>query len=269
MADFGVLEDSVHIATYGFPEWGMMERSKFQPLSTTSTYSWTLDDLDDSSIPKNNSDSPCLAIEAMPSSSLGQSSCFSILSTPQVLKIRLDHVFRELGQLVMSPSFKGNRDLQNTALGNARAILTVSASLRFTEAYFTMWHPSCPILHKPTYNPCSVNLPLLLSVILMGAVYSPFPSDVKVTQDIADIAEQYIFQQPELSGVFKNDRDKPILSSISHLEVLQSATLMVIMQNWEGLTPTKLRVRKSPMSRLVKVGKNLHLCKVYQGSINN
>jgi Fungal specific transcription factor domain len=238
-----MLADSVQGVTDGLSGWGTLIPSVLQPISTSPAH-------DRNSV--YSLKEPLIATKAVQLSS-NQFSGNDLDFESEILQNRLDHIFRDLGRLVISPTFKGDKASQLSALMKAKTILTAPTALKFTESYFKLWHPNCAFLHKSTFDPCGVILPLLLSVLLMGAVYSPIPAHRKITQDIADIAEQYAFQQPELSEDFTFDYDQSTITSILHMQALQSAMFMLTLQNWQGTKSTKVRVRNAPMSKLIKV----------------
>jgi Fungal specific transcription factor domain len=225
-----VLAASVYNATNCVFNTGMIRLSKQRALPLASAHNRPIDDSDSY-----------------------QSSDYPLHPEHELLEERIRRIFRELEQVIMSPSYEGNIDSQKTALAKAKRLLSVSNALRFTEAYFATWHTNCPLLHESTFDPCSVSLSLWLSVILMGAAYSPVHSHTATTQGIADIAERYIFQMLELSGDSLLNDYQPLSTSILHLQVLQSAAITVVAQNFQGTSRARLRVRKTSLSKLVEV----------------
>ena len=51
-------------------------------------------------------------------------------------------------------------------------ILTADNIAKWTQLYFRHWHKSYPIVHEPSYHPCSAALPLLLSMACIGGMVS-------------------------------------------------------------------------------------------------
>jgi hypothetical protein len=77
--------------------------------------------------------------------------------------------------------------------------------------------------------------------------------DVKAARDIAEIAQQYIFQQLHMSEQSATDQGQNWRNSVLTLQALQAALNVIVILNWDGITSTRRRVRGTLMSKIIKV----------------
>ena len=52
--------------------------------------------------------------------------------------------------------------------------ITADAIAAHIKLYFKHWHHHAPMVHEATFNPCTAALPLVLSVMSLGAMVSVF-----------------------------------------------------------------------------------------------
>lgn len=126
--------------------------------------------------------------------------------------------------------------------------------------YFRYWHPSCPIIYTPAFDLEAISLPLLASLIFMGAMYSSDETEVHVARRVLDFAELFIFSsdtfscEHEIGVVFSGDR-KPddSMSDWIQFENFQAGFLMVVVQYWAGSRSSRNRAMENRFSEIIQV----------------
>lgn len=122
------------------------------------------------------------------------------------------------------------RELPLSALGG---LLGRSRVEQYLVHYLDLWHPNCPIMHRPTYYCKETSLPLLASMAFLGAMYSSDESERAAASDLVEYAESYIFSQSplrdcdELEACFDE-------SPVSAFENLQAGLIIVIARFCAG-----------------------------------
>ncbi|KAJ6107371.1 hypothetical protein N7523_008694 [Penicillium sp. IBT 18751x] len=145
-------------------------------------------------------------------------------------------------------------------------LLTTARIERFIDLYFEYWHPSAAIIHPPSFDPGSVSLSLLASVVFMGAMYSQDDMEVYIAKKVIDFAELFTFS----NGIFASDseiliqfcRDRDFLNeydSCTPLQDLQAGLIMVIAQYWAGSHTSRNRAREERFSQVVKIARQVGL----------
>ncbi len=81
-------------------------------------------------------------------------------------------------------------------------LFTPSKISKLVNLYFEFWHPHCPILHQPSFNIDTTSPVMLLSVTLMGAMYSQVDQEVSTAKRILDLSELVVFSMPDLTDEF-------------------------------------------------------------------
>lgn len=151
---------------------------------------------------------------------------------------------------------------------NLNFLLTTARIRTFSALYFRYWQPSCAIIHVPSFDPETVSLPLLASVVFMGAMYSGDPREAYVAKRVLDFAELYIFS----SHVFSPDTEIATLFSGTRppdddasdwvkFQNFQAGFLVTVVQYWAGSRPSRNRAMENRFSEIVKVARCLTLVK--------
>ena len=142
-------------------------------------------------------------------------------------------------------------------------LFTPSKIEKYISHYFEFWHPHCPIIHQPSFNVETAPIPLLISMSLMGVMYSQVDHEVKSAKVILDLAELFVYSQPDLTEEFEiqqmlraslsSSPDQTPLMSLLAFQSLQAAYLMVCVQFWAGNSVARKRSIETRFSVLVKV----------------
>ena len=144
------------------------------------------------------------------------------------------------------------------------------------QRYFQHWHKHAPIVHEPSFNPCTAALPLVLALMGLGGMvravlfipgfgantfqYSPADEQV-IKLKLFDTIETLIFSLPSLSLEYDSPgRTYPLLDSDSseqaqqyQLEEVQGAYLYVVLQYWTGNSVARSRNRQHRFTKVVAV----------------
>ncbi|THC97091.1 hypothetical protein EYZ11_003409 [Aspergillus tanneri] len=139
-------------------------------------------------------------------------------------------------------------------------LLTTARIRKFISMYFKYWQPNCPILHRPTFDPDTVSLSLLVAVAFMGAMYSDNEKEVHVAKRLVDFAELLVFSsdifsfESEIGAVFCGNRNTNGESNDwLQLQNFQAGYIILIVQYWAGSLMSRNRAMENRFSEVVKV----------------
>ncbi|KAI5366188.1 hypothetical protein Slin15195_G077110 [Septoria linicola] len=125
----------------------------------------------------------------------------------------------------------------------------------YLNAYWALWHPNCPIIHKPTFNVQASPAMLLAVMALLGACLSPVPGDRESALMWLDAVEEWVFSAPEFSDDPLQPHPGGEHSSTlrKRLDALRTAYCVVLLQTWEGNDTAKRRVGRSRYTDVIGV----------------
>jgi hypothetical protein len=141
-------------------------------------------------------------------------------------------------------------------------LFTPSRIKRLVGLYFEFWHPHCPIIHQGTFSVETAPTPLLVAVVVVGAMYSQVDRDVSTTKFLLDLAELYVFSIDDLTDEFEirqmlrapyNTPPDSISLSNQCFQNLQAAYLMVCVQFWAGNMVSRKRAIDMKFGVVLKV----------------
>lgn len=129
--------------------------------------------------------------------------------------------------------------------------------------YFELWHPHCPMVHRPSFSIERTPVALLISMTLMGAMYSEVDIEVGSAKVVLDLAELFIYGLDDLSDEFEiqqmltfsttSPQSRRPVPSYEALNNTQAAYLMIVIQTWAGNMPARKRACESRFPTVVKV----------------
>lgn len=132
---------------------------------------------------------------------------------------------------------------------------------KFVSFYFRNWHLNCPFLHQASFDPGHVPTTLLLTVSLLGAMYSREALEVYATKRLLDVAELVVFNtdifSPEaeiVRSISGTDVRRDEIMQQRYLESFQAGYLMFTLQYWAGTRTSKTRAVDTLFGRVVAVG---------------
>lgn len=134
---------------------------------------------------------------------------------------------------------------------------------RLIDLYFEFWHPHCPIVHRPSFSVETTPIPLLISMSLMGAMYSQVDKDSVTAKPLLDLAEHYIFTLEDLTPEFEirqalraqppTSPEQSTMHSLLAFQHLQAAYIMVCLQFWAGNAVSRKRAIETRFGVVIKV----------------
>lgn len=131
------------------------------------------------------------------------------------------------------------------------------------NCYFEFWHPHCPMVHRPSFNIETAPIPLLISMTLMGAMYSQAEHEVGSAKVALDLAELFIYSLDDFTDEFEiqqmlkfsstPSQNQTSVPSYVALKNLQAAYLMIVVQTWAGNAAARRRATETRFSTVIKV----------------
>ncbi|KAL1983961.1 hypothetical protein VTN96DRAFT_9735 [Rasamsonia emersonii] len=171
-------------------------------------------------------------------------------------------------QSILARSWTVNLDAkaQQEISTNLHFLLTTSRIRKFIGLYFRYWHPNCPIIHLPSFDPEQVPTPLLASIVFMGAMYSNDDRETFVARRMLDFAELYVFSteifacESEVSRVFVG---RPMTDAERrdwvHFQHFQAAYIMVVVQYWAGSKAARNRAMEIRFGEIIRIARSMGL----------
>lgn len=149
---------------------------------------------------------------------------------------------------------------------NLNFLLTTARIRKFATLYFKYWQPSCPLIHGPSFDPETVSLPLLASVVFMGAMYSSDQREVYIAKRVLDFVELFIFSshvfspETEIAAIFSgNPPSDDEASDWIKFQNFQAGFIITVVQYWAGSRSSRNRAMENRFSEIVKVSLVLSL----------
>jgi hypothetical protein len=134
----------------------------------------------------------------------------------------------------------------------AQSVFTEANIVERVSAFFSCFHPHVPFIHRSSFKIETVPLHLLLTVSLIGSVFSTSQDDTLPSRFFFDLGEEYIFQllRQIMTGSKRSDND---------VEVLQSAVLVHALQMNSNDESVRHRMRTTRFPEIVASMRCLNL----------
>ncbi|KAB8301982.1 hypothetical protein EYC80_005436 [Monilinia laxa] len=167
-------------------------------------------------------------------------------------------------KLKCAASLQAGVNLPSKEVMEAIEFITGDVIAAYVKLYFKHWHYHAPIVHEPSFNPCTAALPLVLLITSLGAMFSEQAAKVKL---LLDAIETYIYSingfndEYDLLGRRYADRvDNSSQEWLQYqLEEFQGAYLIIVLQYWSGNEIAKKRARQQRFARLLSIYRYLGL----------
>lgn len=127
---------------------------------------------------------------------------------------------------------------------------------RFLALFWSCWHPNWPVVHRPTFDPVTSQLGLLMAVLLIGACLSTDQRDRAIASIWLNTVEEIVFRNEAFSGAMCNNLKNNNLREVrlkNRLGILQGAYCVCLLQTWEGSKESKRRIRRDRYNSLIWV----------------
>jgi len=164
--------------------------------------------------------------------------------------------------LMMVPKLTQDIKMQHKLNSDIQFLIGPRKITKFISSFFKLWYPNCPIMHQPTFEPEAAQLPLLMSVIFMGAMYAVDERELKVSKHLLDLAELYVFSceifapEAEMRRSLDGTQTPADLdSNWAIFQHFQGGYLMSVVQHWAGNRLARKRASENRFGEVVKVSK--------------
>ncbi|KAI2780875.1 hypothetical protein F4815DRAFT_104246 [Daldinia loculata] len=137
----------------------------------------------------------------------------------------------------------------------ANNIFSIEEMPKLLAIFWERWYPHCPIVHRSSFNLAFAHPLLVMAMVLLGAVMSPFLQHREQGRLLLDSAENAIFS----SKIFDCDgyTDVDEVHNSGAVATFQAAYFICIMQKWEGNEVAKQRIRRYRFTALVSAVRSL------------
>lgn len=127
-----------------------------------------------------------------------------------------------------------------------REFFSPSNLRRCLMMYWLFWYPNSSIIHRPSFDPTTAAVTLLLSLVLTGASVSPDEQDREDSKMWLNLAEEVVFGDEWLfEGTVAPMADPAQLDvGWRRLEALQAALSICVLQSYEGTDESWRRIRR-------------------------
>jgi hypothetical protein len=134
----------------------------------------------------------------------------------------------------------------------AQSVFTEANIVESVSAFFSCFHPHIPFIHRSSFNIETVPLHLLLTVSLIGSVFSTSQDDTLPSRFFFDLGEEYIFQllRQIMTRSKRSDND---------VGILQSAVLVHALQMNSNDESVRHRMRTTRFPEIVALMRRLGL----------
>ena len=105
------------------------------------------------------------------------------------------------------------------------------------------------------FNPSTISVPLLLAVVLTGALFSLSVSERALARSMLDFAEDYAFDNPTFQDLLSCAQPRFGTDPRLVLESVQAAVSVFQIQLREGSSTKRKQMRTIRMSQLVLVSR--------------
>ena len=131
---------------------------------------------------------------------------------------------------------------------------------RNLAAFWSMWYPNAPIIHKPTYDAAQKPATLTASMALIGASLAAEREQHQQALYWSDLVEAWVFSSPELAAhpISPDNYYYAQYKSNARVNALQAAYAMVLFLTWEGTDEGKKRARRGRFAQTIEVARSLY-----------
>ncbi|KAH7160671.1 hypothetical protein EDB81DRAFT_323008 [Dactylonectria macrodidyma] len=136
---------------------------------------------------------------------------------------------------------------------------------KFLMLFWFCWYPNCPVMHKPTFSTETAWPGLVASMALIGACFSPEPSDRLHANVWFNSVEELIFNDDILheESITIPSRSAENEKEIwRRLEAVQAAYFLCVLQNWEGSKESKQNARRHRYTTIISIARDFGLSTV-------
>lgn len=173
-------------------------------------------------------------------------------STPE----RHDQFIQELTDLWHDLASKSPDSFPGIPLSQTLELLDPSNIPHLITTYFEQWHPHSPVVHPALIDPNETSSPLLLAIIIIGALYSCDEQMVQTARGLIPVAEEWVWRSQlfmELSTPSSIPESALSTDFITKFEAVQAAFVMLKILLREGDKDKTRHVRTVVFDRIIEV----------------
>ncbi|GFG20637.1 hypothetical protein IFM61606_00685 [Aspergillus udagawae] len=144
------------------------------------------------------------------------------------------------------------------------AFFSASNIRRFLEYFWSLWYPSCPIVHRPSFDPETARTALLCVMVIIGACLSPHEEENEAAKMWLDSVEEMTFgdeyfMERETSDTSTGPLHNNAEGMKKRVECIQAAYLVCSLQKREGSVEAQGRMRRHRHATLVVLARDIGL----------
>lgn len=145
------------------------------------------------------------------------------------------------------------------ALNTLRYLFSPAQAIQSLMLYFDTWHRNCRIIHRPSFSTQSTSDELLISMIMLGAMYNPREEERERAAGVIDIVDEYICHQLTqslddlLETITEANNMSALGADIHRFHLLQASFLVVVTQYWTGSIESKRKAATAHFDVVTKV----------------
>jgi hypothetical protein len=179
-----------------------------------------------------------------------------------------DHVLRHRAGELMTLIASAGRNSTCPPEPTVSAFFTPSNLSLCIESFFRNAYKHIPIVHEPSFEVKTANLQLLLSIFVVGAVWS-YPRDTYfMVFDFVEVVEQCIFESENFQGVLKNGTKTEQVSPSDFLSLTQAATILISISFAFPQSEHRRRFRERRFSDLTSVIRSFQIDRIEHGAFS-
>ena len=168
-----------------------------------------------------------------------------------------DHVLQDrVGKLISLVEITGRNSISPPE-STVSALFTPSNLSLCIESFFRNAYKHVPIVHEPSFEVETINLQLLLSVFVVGAVWS-YPRDTYfMVFDVIEMVERCIFESDIFQDVLNNGTNSEHVSLSTILSLAQAATMLISISFAIPQSKHRRRLREGRFLDLISITRSL------------
>ncbi|KAI9036513.1 transcription factor domain-containing protein [Aspergillus affinis] len=144
---------------------------------------------------------------------------------------------------------------------------------RFLEYFWSLWYPSCPIVHRPLFDLDTAHPTLICVMVIIGACLSPRDNDGRNARMWMDSVEELVFSNAyhrENPGDSMESAigEDPTNWTKERLECIQMTYLVCSLQKREGSTDAQARIRRHRHAMMVTLARMIGFESATHGGFN-
>lgn len=139
------------------------------------------------------------------------------------------------------------------------SLLLSGKNYAFICNYFSRWNHHSPVVHRPTFSLASTSPPLLLAILLTGAILSSDPEDISNANTILNLAEQYVFGHDNFQLLLDASQPECEIGEFEGLQAVQAAFQITQIRLHDVSFHKRKRARCSRFDQVINAARALGL----------